>query len=799
MNGAVAKSGKGTSWKDAYKYLRDALDHSSPEDVIYLAKGTYYPDDGKSGSFGDREMSFELDGQKIYGGFVGKETSLSQRNPKANPTILSGEIWNLGGEDVYWSLHVAVLSRDSTLDGLTVEDGHASGSDSWAYPSIPHYDEGGGCYVKAGKTLTLSNCTFRNNHALSFGGAIMVEDDTGKVVASDCVFDSNKILLDYDITLADSGGGAIKGNVEATRCEFTFNEVVAENFIGGTTSFARGGAVSGNVTATKCEFTGNTVTAYGVGPDVVTATAIGGAVFGDVTAVQCDFSANGATAESSKTISSGGAVGGGSLIAENCSFSENHSGFGLFDDKNGTGKGGGGAVNVSSGQSILANCVFVKNTSQMRGGAVHGDSEKFADSLVVANCTFLDNGVVTGLDGAALSCGGIVRMLNNIFWYNSANTVDFTRDNLINVIYKGVLRNSMVDYPTPSTITPNIVRGGSAGVRNAGGGDIFLGAVAQTILAGDPLFINAADPDGADNIWRTTDDGLQVGLGSPAIGILRDPRVKNPKNFLPKDSLDIDKDDDFTEFLPIDMIGVVRVQKSFVDMGAYEFGNRANVPEISVFVNNANPLTDGDTISFGTVTQGSPLQKTIIVKNVGTSGLKDLSFSLKGSLTFTLKSPFTNYLKPGASAKLIVTFRPTGKSNEAAKLQIVSTDDDESSFDITLRGSGISKTNSTAKPNFAAEAPLVFPVVAASPTGQGRTSAVVTTATDAKGVKYLVLTVSKATGSNVEASNVEVSSNLLDWYSGSNHTTTLAETPTILSVRDNTPVVQGAKRYIRLK
>jgi hypothetical protein len=46
---------------------------------------------------------------------------------------------------------------------------------------------------------------------------------------------------------------------------------------------------------------------------------------------------------------------------------------------------------------------------------------------------------------------------------------------------------------------------------------------------------------------------------------------------------------------------------------------------------------------------------------------------------------------------------------------------------------------------------------------------------------------------------VEVSGNLTDWFSGSNHTTVLSDDAGILKVRDNTPVTSEAKRYIRLK
>jgi M6 family metalloprotease-like protein len=66
------------------------------------------------------------------------------------------------------------------------------------------------------------------------------------------------------------------------------------------------------------------------------------------------------------------------------------------------------------------------------------------------------------------------------------------------------------------------------------------------------------------------------------------------------------------------------------------------------------------------------------------------------------------------------------------------------------------------------------------------------------GRRYLALTVTKPPGVRI-VGTVEVSSNLMDWYSGKNHTTTLLNSPTTLKVRDNTPTSPAAKRYIRLK
>jgi PKD repeat protein len=65
-----------------------------------------------------------------------------------------------------------------------------------------------------------------------------------------------------------------------------------------------------------------------------------------------------------------------------------------------------------------------------------------------------------------------------------------------------------------------------------------------------------------------------------------------------------------------------------------------------------------------------------------------------------------------------------------------------------------------------------------------------------EGRKYLALTVRKTLGVR---QTVLVSPDLVDWFSGSRHTTVITDNDTILKVRDNTPITRDWKRYIRLK
>ena len=82
----------GTSWTNAFTELHAATALAGYGAQIWIADGTYYPT-----SSTNRNISFQINnGVEIYGGFAGGETSISQRDWVANPTILSGDIGTSG-------------------------------------------------------------------------------------------------------------------------------------------------------------------------------------------------------------------------------------------------------------------------------------------------------------------------------------------------------------------------------------------------------------------------------------------------------------------------------------------------------------------------------------------------------------------------------------------------------------------------------------------------------------------------------------------------------------------------------
>ena len=150
----------GTSWADAYTSLQDALTDASAE--IWVKEGTYLP---------PNNSGFELgNAVEIYGGFDGSETSRSERDPKANSTILSGDLDGNGDEFSEQSNNAYHLFKSSNdiivkIDGFTLKGGNA------AHGSAGE-EEGGGIFWNSDDALTIRNCIFKYNQAKDGGGAV---------------------------------------------------------------------------------------------------------------------------------------------------------------------------------------------------------------------------------------------------------------------------------------------------------------------------------------------------------------------------------------------------------------------------------------------------------------------------------------------------------------------------------------------------------------------------------------------------------------------------------------------------
>ncbi len=169
----------GTSWTDAYTNLQDAIDNTNLPTQIWVAEGTYLP---TAGTGNGKTFKLENKVAEIYGGFNGTETALNQRDFRNNVTILSGD---LNGDDnanisnteatrADNSYHVVSLKGTgigTIIDGFTISDGNANGSNSTSCTtSATNQDVGGrGAAIivqpyNTGRIYsTIQNCILENN------------------------------------------------------------------------------------------------------------------------------------------------------------------------------------------------------------------------------------------------------------------------------------------------------------------------------------------------------------------------------------------------------------------------------------------------------------------------------------------------------------------------------------------------------------------------------------------------------------------------------------------------------------
>lgn len=763
---AVAEQ-NGTTWSYAYKDLQDGLKASVVGDSLYVAKGTYYPDAigvvfPPSG--GDREASFVLNGVKMYGGFVGTEASLEARNIleiPLNATVLSGAIWTVNpadplteGRERYWSLHVVTLTANSTLDGVLIEKGRANGDEQPA-------NQGAGILVPSGLTVTLDNCIIQDNQACESGGGV-----SGNVVATKTKFlrnfINNMFLYTKDkpidiqrfVFSPDGRGGAISGDVTATDCDFVGNYIDTESTITEYSASATGGAIAGStVNLRGCLFEQNIAECSAEwinDPRVADGTSRGGAVSATtlIKAISCRFIGNRALAAAeadfsggpifkdnpskgytATTIVNGGALAG-PLEAANCVFSGNEA-FGLtYLGDNTSNDVLGGAISTD-GNSQITNCVLVGNkvtcdtniftnpTSSGRGSNIGGGGLHVASGVTIAmNSTFLDNNASdirsskeaprvrlprpapSDLSGSAITTSANLKVLSNIIWHQPKSpTAEYTGLIRVNGNLGSTAKISNRLYATPSTETINILTGSALGVivgRNADFGD----PLTRTLPGANPLFADITNPIGPDGIWGTADDGLRILTSSPAID-------KGNGLFIPKDPYDLDGDGNVTENIPVDFAGFRRNQDGKIDLGAYEFGNTSNSPDISIEQPLATVLVDGAaTIGFGPA-RGTT--KRFFLKNTGAGDLFNILITSDGANAdqFSFTQPTANDIGGGGSATFDVTFNPTISGPVTAAIHIVSNDPDESPFDIQLTGNAL-------VPDIAVENPIATNLVDAS-------------------------------------------------------------------------------------
>lgn len=250
----ASDTGNGTSWENAFKYLQDALAKASAGDEIWVAQGTYKPDQGDSVIIGDRSATFQLiDGVKVKGGFKGRDNSTGdENNIAAYQTILSGDLNGDDGPNFnYYSDNSFTVvkgpvggSLETIFEGFTVKGGN-----NWE----DSYNQGGGM-VNMESFITIRNCVFKDNRGCRWGGGMSNRDCSADMKILNCFFVNN--------SAGASGGGIFNFNspIEIINCVFSGN------------SARIGGGIKNNGSWSKtspkiinCTFHGNSASGYGEG------------------------------------------------------------------------------------------------------------------------------------------------------------------------------------------------------------------------------------------------------------------------------------------------------------------------------------------------------------------------------------------------------------------------------------------------------------------------------------------------------------------------------------------------------
>ncbi|WP_127124828.1 MBG domain-containing protein [Pseudoflavitalea rhizosphaerae] len=725
-------NGSGSSWDNASADLQAMIDAAAAGDEIWVAAGTYKPASlpGGSNTSGPRDVAFVLKSDvKIYGGFNGTETTMSQRNIATNTTTLSGDI-GVASDASDNAYHVVVSINNSAgtaLDGVTVSGGNANGEGFYSIDGRSVYRYCGGGILARGSSATFGNITVASNQCATAGsgngsgGGIFSFNSS--LVIKDAKLQQNKASSSTSaggfggglcmIGTADSVNNTSFSNVTVTGNETTnagagifvqawskpaFTDVSFTENIAGTSA---GGLIilgssAGNNVATLTNVSFNKNKANG---------GSGGALFlsnyVNATTNNLSFTENESSALAGALYCIGGADAFSNLEFTNTTFTKNKSGTSggamyisnynncIFNKasftENSSGATGGAMYVIGASTAYntfrITDAVFSKNKSTTAGGAGYISSY---NKYVIDRVKFLENEATASAGGglfifsAATSPNEDAQISNCLFYGNRANLATLGGGGIF-------VSNNSRPIIINSTFYANysLFDGGGIGINNSA---TAIATVYNSIFYGNTTGSSAADifqPASAgfflkSSLTQSTGtngvDGVIVG-SNPSF-VSTDPASSDFLR-LASGSPAIDKG--ANDLLPAaynkDLAGGSRINDDVIDMGAYESGT-SQTPTESQTIDIVNTIIktygEADFDPGATASSGLPVYYTSNNTNVATIENGKVKIRAAGTATITARQPGNDiYMAaPDATTTLTVNKAPLLiKANDVIMVQ----------------------------------------------------------------------------------------------------------------------------------
>lgn len=531
----------GLSWSGAFQSIRAAVNAATSGDEVWVAQGTYVI--GVS-----TDQLIYKSGVNVYGGFVGTETTLSQRSSDPALTIVKH------GETVETAFRLlnntTNLAEPALYDGFTFDGNNVS------------------LGVRLAGNATLNNAVVKNSMVFNGSGA-------GVFMSSGA---------DIPVTLSNT---QVTNNLLKVN-----NENSAQ--LGGAGVYIANGANAALID--NCEISNNTIEGLSSTGNII---AMGAGIYlieGTIrnTVIDGNKLINSVNASYNNNLFSGGAicivpqlrtVAAKSVLIEGCTITNNESpsrGGAIIIDPRWSGQFQG---NYTIRKSVISNN---RSTLAVGGGLLSTAASAQTDggwALNIENTVMANNSSMNGGGAIFLNVGGTFNVTNSTIVNNW--TSNFGGGG---IFYQGPANHTYVSSIKNTLLWGNVSPNRAAGEVQLKANDQNINIENSAYQAYDPLFSQLQNATIANTFALNTENDHATGPGfvAPSAGFGYDAsKVALSANWqLTSGSVAVDAG---LNLLADDLLGVARPQGAASDLGAYEYS-----PGIST----ATTLVPGDSVKL---------------------------------------------------------------------------------------------------------------------------------------------------------------------------------------------------------